>query len=141
MPQSDRSAPWYHGSPHRLTTIRQGSWITPSKEIASAFSHRPTLISISDDHKTVKHNGTLPGFLYRVAEEIRPQDVTLLPGTDQTHWSTNRELSVTLVEQAPLLESEILTEEDIADLRRRHPQAGQNTFFHCPSSQDPPSPG
>ena len=85
MAQCDYSAPWYHGSPHTLQTLRKGSMITQFKEVAKAFSHKPLLMSLSDDCQTVKHNGERPGLLYTIAEEIGPADVSVLARTANTH--------------------------------------------------------
>ncbi len=59
MDKCDYSAPWYHGSPEELDLLRAGSWITQFKEVAKAFSHRPTLMSLDDDSEGVKHDGKL----------------------------------------------------------------------------------
>ncbi len=64
MGQCDYSAPSYHGSPEELDALRAGSWVTQFKEMAKAFSHRPTLMSLDDDREHVKHDGKLVGYLY-----------------------------------------------------------------------------
>ena len=49
-----------------------GSWVTPFKEFAKAFSHNPTRISATgDDVSNVRHDGKVAGFLYVVAEPSR----------------------------------------------------------------------
>lgn len=113
---------WYHGSPERLTLLRKGSWVTPFKELAKAFAHKPTLISQSDDGRTVKHNGQLRGFLYVVSEPVGPQDVSYLPDTGQTHWQTQRDLQVTLLAELPLDDPPQLSAAEIAALRRHLPE-------------------
>ena len=65
---------WYHGSPFELTTLREGSTITQDRNLARVFSHKPTLVSVSDDGK-IQHSGTVSGFLYLIAEDIQPDDV------------------------------------------------------------------
>jgi len=115
---------WFHGSPEKLETLCEGSWVTPYKNFARAFSHKPSCISADDDFKEVKHNGTLPGYLYTIAEAVRDDDLTLLSGTDSTHWQTNRELNIKLVAEVPILESELLTEQELGELQRKYPDTG-----------------
>jgi len=125
----DYDASWYHGSPHELSVLRKGSWITQFKEIAKAFSHKPSLMSLADDCRTVKHNGTLPGFLYTVAERIGPADISELPDTAHTHWQTQRDLCVHLVTELPLSQPPLLTAKEIADMRKTYPEATKGTRF------------
>ncbi len=94
MEKWDYNAPWYHGSPEQLTVLRKSSWVTPFKELAKAFSHRPSLISFGGDHQSVKHHGQEPGFLYQVSEVVGPDDLCDLPHTSQTHWQAQRDLHV-----------------------------------------------
>jgi hypothetical protein len=102
---TDYAALWYHGSPQEMTILRAGSWVTPFKELAKAFSHKPATISASDDFLQVTHDGELPGFLYRIAESIAPEDIAVLPGTKKTHWRTLRDLNVERVRhcRSPIL--------------------------------------
>ncbi len=72
MPDCDYNLTWYHGSQQKLTKLRVGSSVTQNKNVAKAFSHRPFLLSLSDQG-TVKHNGVTPGYLYTVADEIGPE--------------------------------------------------------------------
>ncbi|NLS79196.1 MAG: hypothetical protein GXY76_18260 [Chloroflexi bacterium] len=94
MAEWKRGEPWYHGSPLELTILRAGSTITQDRALASAFSHKPTLLCIEDDG-TIRHNGTQPGILYRIAEELGEGDMhphprtTMAPGLE---WLTTREL-------------------------------------------------
>lgn len=105
----------------RLTAIREGSTITQDRDLARVFSHKPTLVSISDNG-AIRHNGVTPGFLYCVAEQIQPADVyphprsSMEPGKE---WLTTRELRVTLLAPTRILDKERLTEEELAELRRR----------------------
>jgi hypothetical protein len=111
---------WYHGSPLALTELRPGSTITQDRDLARVFSHRPPVVSLGDDGE-IKHSGTLPGYLYRIAEEIRPEDVyphprsTISPGTE---WLIRRALRVELIGSTQVVEEERLTEADIARMRR-----------------------
>ena len=134
MPLCDYNAPWYHGSPERLEVLRKGSWVTQFIELAKAFSHRPTSISLDDDCRTVKHNGSLPGLLYEVAEEIGPDDVSYLRDTAGTHWQTQRDLQLRLVAELPIDDPPQLSEEELAELRRDVPP-GTTAFIGEPDSE------
>ena len=118
---SDPAQPWYHGSPLELTTIRQGSSVTQNVELARAFSHKPTLVCVSDDGQ-VKHNGTTQGYLYAIAEEVKPGDLTPHPRTTMgpgAEWLTTRELRVQLLCSTEVAAREQLTDVELADLRKR----------------------
>ena len=121
MTDWDHSKRWYHGSPFKLTTIRKGSTITQERELAKVFSHKPTLVSISDAGK-IKHNGTTSGFLYYISEDIQPGDVTPHPNSAMEYgkeWLTNRELQVVLISPTQIVADELLTEEELRELSRR----------------------
>ena len=61
---------YYHGSPLKLDELSTGSTITPWKELAMAFSHKPSKLSIDDDNK-ISHNGQIyPTYLYIIDEEV-----------------------------------------------------------------------
>ncbi|WP_155839500.1 hypothetical protein [Butyrivibrio proteoclasticus] len=60
---------WYHGSHLELTELMAGSTITQWKELAEAFSHKPTGLSY-DDNGVISHNGKEKGYLYVIAEPI-----------------------------------------------------------------------
>ena len=121
---SFREGPWFHGSPLRLSKLRAGSCVTPYKEIARAFSHKPSLLSISDDCSEVKHDGDKPGFLYVVAETTGPADITLLEGTRRTHWQTNRDLRIRLIQSVPVSDPKRITEQERKHLKARYPGTG-----------------
>jgi hypothetical protein len=72
------SPSWYHGSPYELTSLRAGSTITQDRHLAEVFSHKPAIVCINDDG-SIKHTGQLPGFLYRVAEPVAPEDAYAHP--------------------------------------------------------------
>ncbi|MHB9107151.1 MAG: hypothetical protein ACYDCO_08870 [Armatimonadota bacterium] len=112
MDDIDYSTPWYHGSPDELAVLRAGSWVTPFKELAKAFSHKPTTISMSDDFQRLTHDGELPGFLYRIAEPVGPDALTVLPGTGQTHWQTQRDLKIELIAALPITDPPQITAEE-----------------------------
>jgi len=122
MTACDASEAWYHGTPLRLTAIRKGSTITQNRDLARVFSHRPTLVSISDDAgiDRIRHDGTVPGFLYRIAEDLRPGDVYPHPHSSMgpgKEWLTSRELRVILVGPTEIVEQERLTQKEIEALR------------------------
>jgi hypothetical protein len=113
---------WYHGSPLELTHLREGSTITQDRHLAEVFSTKPAIVSIGDDG-SIKHTGQMPGFLYRIAEPVAPEDAYAHPRTTMPpgkEWLTRRELKVELLGPTNIHEEEFLTEEDIAELRRRH---------------------
>ncbi len=123
----DYSKTWYHGSPYKLTTIRADSTITQDKHLATVFSHKPTLVSMSEDGK-IKHNGTMPGFLYYISENIQAEDVAPHPHSVMEYgqeWLTNRELSVTLIGPTQIVEDERLTEKELAMLKRWLKEKGE----------------
>lgn len=64
----DDSKTWYHGSPYELTILREGGTVTQDRCLAEAFSHKLAIVCISDDGE-IRHNGTLPGYLYCVIEK------------------------------------------------------------------------
>ena len=124
MKDCDYSAPWYHGSPERLTALRAGSWVTQLRGLAGAFSHKPSLISLDDDCLAVKHNGRLRGFLYTVAEPVGPADISYLRDTARTHWQTQRDLAIRLVAELPIDDPPLLTDEEVAAMRKHRPEDG-----------------
>ena len=130
MAEWDYRGPWYHGSPQPLTVLRTGSSITRNGDLARAFSHRPSLLSLSDDG-TVKHDGTAAGYLYLVAEEVSPEDVSLHPhpaNAARWEWLTQRELRVLLVKETQVRERDRLSDEEIAALRRKQQEHGGESF-------------
>ncbi len=121
----DDSKTWYHGSPLVLTCLRPGSTITQDRELARVFSHKPALVSQWTDaqqRRHIKHTGTQPGYLYRVAERVAPEDVYLHPRTAMEpgqEWLTRRALRVELVERTQPRAQELLSAAEIAALRQR----------------------
>lgn len=115
----DPCQPWYHGSPLKLDRLRAGSTMTQWRDLARVFSHRPAVVSISDD-RHIQHNGTLPGYLYEIAEPVGPEDVrphphtTMEPGDE---WLTSRDLSLRLMGETVVRAEEFLTDEDLAALQ------------------------
>ncbi|HZU13761.1 MAG TPA: hypothetical protein VFB58_13050 [Chloroflexota bacterium] len=97
---------WYHGSPERLTVLLPGSTISQDRELAEAFAHRPTIVSDSrQEGGPLEHNGTTPGFLYRVDEwvddgDVQPVPESTMPGNE---WLTTRPLRVTCIRELPVV--------------------------------------
>ena len=117
---------WFHGSQQRLSRLRPGSSVTRNKNVAKAFSHRPSIVSWSDEGE-IKHNGLTPGYLYSISEAIGPDDVHPHPSpvnADRWEWLTNREFALELIEETAVTPSERLTDEEIRRLRLKHDQGG-----------------
>ncbi len=121
----DVSTPWYHGSPVRLTSLRAGSTITHDRDLARIFSHKPSVVVQevnASGERTIKHTGTQAGYLYRIAEEVRPGDVyphpqtTMEPGQE---WLTTRALHVELIAPTEVVTDELLTVAEIDELQHR----------------------
>lgn len=130
MTSWDDGRPWYHGSQQALTVLRAGSSISQNRDIARIFSHRPALLSMQEDG-SLKHDGTAPGYLYRVAEAVKTEDIYPHPhpvNVSRWEWLTKRELSVQLIERTEVQDAEKLTEQEIAELRRKQQAAGLETF-------------
>ena len=91
------SQPWYHGSNAKYDTLLPGSTITQWKELAEAFSHKPTSLSYGDD-KVIRHNGIQPGLLYIIDEPVVPgEDIYMHPRTTMEpghEWLTVRSFKI-----------------------------------------------
>ena len=115
-------ASWYHGSPSRLTVLRKGSTITPDRDLARVFSHRPALVSIKTGTRGfIKHNGEEPGFLYAVdgvdeADVVPHPTTTMEPGDE---WITTRDLPLRLIGPTAVRADERLNEAEVAELKAR----------------------
>ena len=110
---------WYHGSPLQLNVLCVGSTITTDRDLARVFSHKPAIVSIDDDG-AIRHTGTVPGLLYRVAEEVSAGDIYPHPRSSMgpgKEWLTRRELRLELIGPTQVVESERLTEGELAALR------------------------
>ena len=114
------SLPWYHGSPLYLERLHVGSSITQDRDLARVFSHKPSLVSRST--RSIKHSGEVPGYLYRVVDEIGPKDAYPHPTTaiEPGHeWLTSRELRVELIGPTAVCVHEHLNVGEVAELHRR----------------------
>lgn len=130
MAEWNYNLPWYHGSPHELEALRAGSSISQNKDIARVFSHRPALVSMSDDG-VIKHTGALPGYLYIVTEEVKPEDIYPHPhplNASRWEWITRRELRVKMIERTEVKAEEQLSDDEIAEMRRKQSSANEQTF-------------
>ena len=130
MQDFDYMLTWYHGSQQELTKLKVGSSITQNRNVAKAFSHRPSLLTQSEGG-TVKHDGVTPGYLHIVADEIGPDDVHPHPhpvNITRWEWLTNRELKLELIEQTVVTDEERLTAQEIAEIKRKQEERGEQTF-------------
>jgi len=105
--------------------------MTQDRNLARVFSYKPANVSISvhvsisDEgfkHVTevIKHDGEIPGFLYQIAEEVKPEDIYPHPHSSMEEgkeWLTTRELRVKLIGVTQIVEEEKLAEKEIAKLR------------------------
>lgn len=93
---------WYHGSNKKFEILREGSTITQWKELAEAFSHKPSGLGY-DDNGVIQHNGTEKGYLYIIDEPIEVDiDVYQHPTTTMdlnAEFLTKRPLKVRFIEE------------------------------------------
>ena len=91
---------WYHGSNKVFSELEEGSTVTQWRELAEAFSHKPTRLSY-DDHGVISHNGKEKGYLYILDEPITVGiDVFQHPRTvmdKNAEFLTKRQLKVKLI--------------------------------------------
>ena len=121
---------WYHGSQQKLSELQPGSSITQNPDIARVFSHRPSLVSQEADG-TIKHDGTMPGYLYVVAEPLAADDIFPHPhpvNVGHWEWLTRRTVRLQLLEQTEVRECERLTADGLTELRSKQLAAGRKTF-------------
>ncbi len=94
---------WYHGSNKIFTELRTNSTITQWKELAEAFSHKPSGLGY-DDNGVIVHNGTEKGYLYFIDEPITiGVDIYQHPRTSMdanAEFLTKRPLKVKLICEA-----------------------------------------
>jgi hypothetical protein len=118
------SKTWYHGSPFKLTVLREGSTITQDKDLARVFSHKPTIVC-RNENGSIRHNGENPGFLYCITEALSPDDVYPHPNSSMKEgkeWLTKRELRLSLICRTNTLEGEKLTQDQVVELRKQMAQ-------------------
>ena len=127
MKKSPSWGTWYHGTPLDLDVLRVGSTITRIRALAEAFSHKPPILTISDDGR-IRHTGVEPGYLYRIDEQVGRGDVKPIPGSTMPpgyEWHTTRPLRLVLIGPVELTPEEMLTTEEIEELRRMYGAGGE----------------
>jgi len=91
---------WYHGSDKIFSELRTGSTITQWRELAEAFSHKPSALGYDDDG-VIRHNGTAKGYLYIIDEPVEVgMDIYQHPRTtmdENAEFLTKRPLKVRLI--------------------------------------------
>ncbi len=116
---------WYHGSPLELSELLAGSTITPDRDLARVFSHKPLLVSLEDQDGrilSIRHDGSLPGYLYGIDEEVGPEDVLPHPNSSMPaglEWLTQRPLRLRLLEPTSPRPEETFSEQEKKDLYER----------------------
>ena len=98
----DPEGTWYHGSNKIFTELRENSTVTQWRELAEAFSHKPTGLRYDDDGRII-HNGTEKGYLYIIDEPVTVgTDVYQHPRTTMdanAEFLTKRPLKVKLIRE------------------------------------------
>ena len=91
---------WYHGSNKMFIELKTNSTITQWKELAEAFSHKPSGLGYDDDGVIV-HNGTEKGYLYIIDEPVVVDvDIYQHPRTtmeENAEFLTKRPLKVKMI--------------------------------------------
>lgn len=114
---------WFHGSPLRLERLAAGSTITPLRDLARVFSHKPALVSLDDAAGSlrIQHTGSRPGWLYRVLgvkdSLVYPHPRSSMPAGYE--WLTREDLALELIGPTVPLAEELLTEEQAERLMKR----------------------
>ena len=95
---------WYHGSDQVFLELRAGSTVTQWRELAEAFSHKPTALGYDDDGE-IRHNGTKKGYLYVIDEPVEVgMDIYQHPRTtmdENAEFLTKRVLKVRMICEVP----------------------------------------
>ena len=98
----DPEGTWYHGSNKLFPELRENSTVTQWRELAEAFSHKPTGLGYDDDGRII-HNGTGKGYLYIIDEPVTVgTDVYQHPRTTMdanAEFLTKRPLKVKLIRE------------------------------------------
>ena len=96
---------WYHGSDQIFSELKTGSTITQWKELAEAFSHRPSALGYDDDGE-IRHNGTKKGYLYVIDEPVEVgTDIFQHPRTtmdENAEFLTSRPIRVRMLYEVPI---------------------------------------
>jgi hypothetical protein len=116
----DQERPWYHGSPHELTTLRAGSTVTQNKELARIFSHKPALVVGEETNRRWKHTGPFEqGFLYRLIGPVALDDVGPVPDSRLSpglEWNTRCEFALELDTVTAVDPAELITQSELLQL-------------------------
>ncbi len=108
---------WFHGSPLELETLQKGSTITQIEKLAQVFSHKPGIVSVSDDGE-IKHNGKLKGRVYRIADEIAADDIFEHPRSSTGwEWITKKEFKLEFLYEILYSPDDILSESEVKELK------------------------
>ncbi len=109
---------WFHGSPLELKTLQKGSSITQIEKLAQTFSHRPTIVSVSDDGK-IKHNGKTKGRVYRIADEVTADDIFEHPRSSIKGWEwiTKKNFKLEFLYEISYTPDDILSDTEIEELK------------------------
>ena len=113
---------WYHGSPRRLQMLAVGSTVTPVIELARVFAHKPRNVDIrihdnteTGEHSvTIVHDGSVRGFLYKVAVSDPATQLKQHPGSGAAAGEetlTEVELPLEFLEEVPLQQKYSFVEE------------------------------
>ncbi len=97
---------WYHGSPEVIDILAAGSSITRNKQLAIAFSHKPSMICI-DDEGGLSHDGECDGYLYVIDEPVNADDIyahQACEKDDLWEWITRRPLKVKKIEDTRVVQ-------------------------------------
>ena len=92
-------------------------------------------VGISDEgvrhvSQRIKHDGIAPGFLYRIAENMKPGDISphLRSSMEEgKEWLTNRELQAELIGPTQVVDEERLTEEETLQPKRKAAKTGNES--------------
>lgn len=112
---------WYHGSNKIFGFLNKGSTITQWKELAEAFSHKPSMLVVDDDNR-IYHNGNDYGYLYIIDEPVEiGKDIYAHPRTTMDkglEFLTKRKLKVKMIAEVGLPDEELqrLSEEKFKKL-------------------------
>ena len=91
---------WYHGSNKVFEILEEDSTVTQWRELAEAFSHKPTTLAIDNDN-SIFHNGKEYGYLYIVDESIEiDKDIYAHPNTTMgkdLEFLTKRKIKVEMI--------------------------------------------
>ena len=113
---------WYHGSPLKLKKLEKGSTITPDKNLAKIFSHKPSIVSISDKGE-IKHDGEKKGYLYKIAEKVNKKVIYPHPDSYMEKgkgWLTRCELKLELIKEVNIDEKVKLCSIEIKNLKEKY---------------------